>query len=249
MLLVPLNTYYKRPEAFSVYRCTYYQAVSLSICLSVYFPVWHQPSVRLPSNLSSESKTRQPVLGHEETAMSFSLRQHRNNPPYSNIWWHRNLLHRGKRKHLRGKTVSIYRKKKKKYKTTTTKKKTGTWEEITVGLCYLCGCLLKCFWSFGFWRGETEWPSQGGHVLSTGTKSPSWTCSNTQAEEMSLESHTGVALLHTAHAWEAFWYPEIFEVNILQLIYDFFFLIWHTSEILHSCSDASFLYAFPFKEN
>lgn len=94
---------------------------------------------------------------------------------------------------------------------------------------------LQRFGSFGFWRSETEWPSRGGHVLSTGTKSPSWACSNTQAEEMSLESqadHTGVALLHAARQDKL---PDIQKYLKWRVSEPFFFfLIWHAYKILHA---------------
>lgn len=121
-----------------IYACIIKLCLYPSVCQSIHFPVWHQPSVCLPSNLSCKTETHQHVVGHKETVVSFSLWRHRNNPPYSNIWWHRKLLHRNK-KHLRGKTVSIYSKRGKKKE----RKKTGTWEEIADGLCYLCGCLYR----------------------------------------------------------------------------------------------------------
>lgn len=111
-----------------------------SVSQSIYLPVWHQPSVCLPSNLWIS----QHFLLHKEAFMSLYLPTFQQNHPYSNIWWHRNLLHTQKRKFLWCRIGFIYNTAQRHER------------EITVSLCYHCGdkqcqwLALQWFGSFGF---------------------------------------------------------------------------------------------------
>lgn len=138
-------------QKLALHICIYY----LSVCQSTYLPFWHQPSVCLPLNFLAHGEALLYLHLPTLTETKSSLQQH--------LVTQKLDPHKERTHHLQ----------------------CSTWEEIysqsvlSLWRQTMPVAGFTVVWEFWLlWRGETERPSQGGRVLSTGTKSPSWSRRN-----------------------------------------------------------------------
>lgn len=139
-----------------------------SVCQSIYSCKWQQPSVCLHLNLFRV----QCFLAQKKVLLSFFICPH--HQKRNSFQQHLVTEKPTKKISLRQSSLLFTEQRQ--------EKKLESVCVILVTLYNASGLVLK--WEFWLlWRGETEWPSQGGFILSTGTKSPGYH-TETQAEAL-----------------------------------------------------------------